>query len=58
MRVGAELCGAALGPFLAGQLLAVGAGRGITSLALALGSAVAALVLLTAHLRVADEDAI
>lgn len=56
--IGFGRCGAALGPFIAGQLLAVGAGRGVTSLALALGSAIAALVLLVTHLRVADEDAV
>ncbi|WP_411974043.1 MFS transporter [Sphingobium sp. 3R8] len=54
--IGFGRMGAALGPFLAGQLLAVGAGRGVTSLLLALGSAVAALVLLLSRLRPADEE--
>jgi hypothetical protein len=40
---------------MAGQLLAFGAGRGVTSLLLALGSGLAALVLITARLQVADE---
>lgn len=48
--------GAAFGPFAAGQLLAAGAGRGTTSLLLALGSAIAALVLLTSRIRPADEN--
>lgn len=54
--IGFGRLGAALGPFLAGQLLAAGAGRGLTSLLLALGSGAAALVLLTFRLRPADED--
>jgi benzoate transport len=54
--IGFGRCGAALGPFMAGQLLAFGAGRGVTSLLLALGSGLAALVLITARLQVADEE--
>lgn len=54
--IGFGRCGAALGPFLAGQLLAAGAGRGVTSLLLALGSGIAALVLIAVRLRVADEE--
>jgi MFS family permease len=56
--IGFGRLGAALGPFLAGQLLAAGAGRGITSLLMALGSALALLVLLLARLRPADEEMI
>ncbi|WP_255209756.1 MFS transporter [Sphingobium xenophagum] len=48
--------GAAFGPFAAGQLLAAGAGRGTTSLLLALGSGIAALVLLASRIRPADEN--
>ncbi|WP_294134078.1 MFS transporter [Sphingobium sp.] len=48
--------GAAFGPFAAGQLLAAGAGRGTTSLLLALGSAIAALVLLASRIRPSDEN--
>ncbi|EXS71519.1 MULTISPECIES: MFS transporter [Sphingobium] len=48
--------GAALGPFLAGQLLAAGAGRGLTSLLLGLGSLGAAAVLLAVQMRNADEN--
>lgn len=48
--------GAAFGPFAAGQLLAAGAGRGTTSLLLALGSGIAALVLLASRIRPSDEN--
>ncbi|QGP81034.1 MFS transporter [Sphingobium sp. CAP-1] len=48
--------GAAFGPFVAGQLLAIGAGRGVTSLLLALGSAIAALVLIAVRLRETARD--
>ncbi|MCI4592433.1 MFS transporter [Sphingobium sp. BYY-5] len=48
--------GAAFGPFVAGQLLAAGAGRGVTSMLLALGSGLAAIVLLLIQIRTAEED--
>ena len=48
--------GAAFGPFAAGQLLAAGAGRGTTSLLLALGSGIAAIVLLASRIRPSDEN--
>lgn len=48
--------GAAFGPFLAGQLLAAGAGRGVTSTLLALGSGLAALVLLLVQIRASEEN--
>jgi benzoate transport len=54
--IGIGRIGAAFGPFAAGQLLAAGAGRGTTSLLLALGSGIAALVLLASRIRPSDEN--
>lgn len=53
--IGFGRVGAAMGPFLAGQLLAAGAGRGITSILLSLGALGAAMVLLLVPLKRASE---